>query len=291
VEACARGQLDLLYCLGGNFLRTLPEPAYVARAMENVPVRVHQDIILTDQMFLDAKEEVILLPAKTRYEQDDGGTETTTERQIAFSPEIPRQVGEARAEWKILRDLAARTYPDRAHILGCETGAQMREEIARVIPFYDGIQNLRKTGDAVQYGGPHLCRDWKFPTPDGKAHFQPVNLPNLDRAEGEFEVSTRRGKQFNTLIYAEVDPLNGAPRDAVLMNPDDAAKLHLANSDRITLRNQLGAYEGRVFLAPIAPGNLQIHWPEGNVLLPHGVVDKAGGVPDYNTRVRVEKRN
>src|SRR5206468_3347286 len=25
VEACARGQLDVLYCLGGNFLRTLPE--------------------------------------------------------------------------------------------------------------------------------------------------------------------------------------------------------------------------------------------------------------------------
>src|SRR5678816_3536926 len=114
VEACARGELDLLYCLGGNFLRTLPEPDYVARAMENVPVRVHQDIILTDQMFLDAKEEVILLPAKTRYEQDDGGIETTTERRIAFSPEIPRQVGEARAEWKILRDLAAATYPERA---------------------------------------------------------------------------------------------------------------------------------------------------------------------------------
>jgi anaerobic selenocysteine-containing dehydrogenase len=117
-----------------------------------------------------------------------------------------------------------------------------------------------------------------------------VNLPNLDRAPGEFEVSTRRGKQFNTLIYAEVDPLNGAPRDAVLMNPEDAARMHLANSDRITLRNDLGVYEGSVFLAPITPGNLQVHWPEGNVLLRHGLVDKAGGVPDYNARVRVERR-
>src|SRR4051812_15504685 len=43
VEACARGELDLLYCLGGNFLRTLPEPDYVARAMQNVSMRVHQD--------------------------------------------------------------------------------------------------------------------------------------------------------------------------------------------------------------------------------------------------------
>src|SRR5215213_10174183 len=79
VEACARGELEMLYCLGGNFLRTLPDPDHVETAMSNVPLRVHQDIILTDQMFIEG-EEVLLLPAKTRYEQDDGGTETTTER-------------------------------------------------------------------------------------------------------------------------------------------------------------------------------------------------------------------
>src|SRR5947207_6617609 len=68
VEACARGDLDLLYCLGGNFLRTLPEPDYVRRALTNVPLRVHQDIILTDQMFIPATQAAISLPAKTRYE-------------------------------------------------------------------------------------------------------------------------------------------------------------------------------------------------------------------------------
>ena len=287
VEACARGELDLLFCLGGNFLRTLPDPEYVARAMGNVPMRVHQDIILTDQVFIPAGE-VLLLPAKTRYEQDDGGTETTTERRIIFSPEIPRQVGEAKAEWKILRELAARAYPERASLLGCETGWAMREEIARVVPFYNGFQHLRKTGDAFQYGGPHLCANWKFPTADGKAHFRPVPLPEKMRGESEFKVSTRRGKQFNTLIYAEIDPLNGAPRDAVLMNPDDAARMHLANFDRIHLKNDSGTYAGRVFLAPIAPGNLQIHWPEGNVIIQYGPRDKAGGVPDYNAYVTIE---
>src|SRR6185369_1301944 len=40
VEASARGQVDLLYCLGGNFLRTLPEPEYVRQALANVPIRV-----------------------------------------------------------------------------------------------------------------------------------------------------------------------------------------------------------------------------------------------------------
>ncbi|HEY2950941.1 MAG TPA: molybdopterin-dependent oxidoreductase, partial [Verrucomicrobiae bacterium] len=289
VEAAARGQLDVLYCLGGNFLRTLPEPDYVAQAMANVPLRVHQDIILTDQMFIEAKEEVILLPAKTRYEQDDGGTETITERRIVFSPEITRRLGEAKAEWKILRELAAATYPERARLLGCETGGAIREEIAKVVPFYDGIQLLKKTGDAVQYGGPHLCAGWKFPTADGKAHFRGVSLPNIEREPGTFEVSTRRGKQFNTLIYDDFDPITGAGRDAVFMNPEDAAELHLTNDDRVALVNKLGRLEGRVFLAPIARGNLQVHWPEANAIIHRAVVDAVGGVPDYNTRVKVEK--
>jgi molybdopterin-dependent oxidoreductase alpha subunit len=306
VEAAARGELDLLYCLGGNFLRTLPEPDYVRHAMANVPMRVHQDIILTDQMFIEAKEDVLLLPAKTRYEQDDGGTETSTERRIMFSPEIPRQVGEAKAEWKILRELAAAVHPERAALLGCETGWKMREEIARVVPFYDGIQHLKNTCDAIQYGGPHLCAEGKFPTPDGKAHFKAVELPGRARhsvragfptpvngAHGvtrpTFKVTTRRGKQFNSLVYAEVDPLNGAARDAVLMNADDAAELHLVHGDRIKLVNDIGHYEGRVFLAPLARGNLQIHWPEGNFIIRRGVVDSAGGVPDYNAEVTVER--
>jgi molybdopterin-dependent oxidoreductase alpha subunit len=289
VEAGARGELDLLYCLGGNFLRTLPEPDYVARAMADIPLRVHQDIILTDQMFIAGKGDVLLLPAKTRYEQEGGGTETITERRIVFSPEIPRQVGEAKTEWQILRELLIGTYPERAGLLGCETGQAIRDEIARVVPFYEGIQHLKNTGDAVQYGGPHLCADGKFPTADGKAHFRVVELPRLQRAAGEFEVSTRRGKQFNTLIYDDVDPLTGAARDAVFMNPDDAAELHLANKDRVALVNDLGRYEGRVFLAAISRGALQVHWPEGNVIIRRGVVDALGGVPDYNATVRVEK--
>jgi molybdopterin-dependent oxidoreductase alpha subunit len=289
VEAGASGELDLLYCLGGNFLRTLPEPDYVAAAMANIPCRVHQDIILTDQMFIEPKEEVILLPAKTRYEQDGGGTETITERRVAFSPEIPRQVGEAKAEWKILRELAAAVHPERAQLLKCETGQAIREEIAQVVPFYYGIQRLQGTGDAFQYGGPHLCAGNKFATTDGKAHFRAVPLPNLDRAPGAFEVSTRRGKQFNSLIYADVDPLTGAARDAVFMNPEDAAALHLRNSDRVVLVNDLGRMEARIFFAPIARGNLQVHWPEANHLIRRGLVDSVGGVPDYNAQVTVEK--
>ena len=38
------------------------------------PVRVHQDIILTDQMFVDRGATTYPPAGKTRYEQEGGGT-------------------------------------------------------------------------------------------------------------------------------------------------------------------------------------------------------------------------
>ncbi|MCS7032953.1 MAG: FdhF/YdeP family oxidoreductase [Phycisphaerae bacterium] len=279
VEAAHRGELDVLYCVGGNFLRTLPEPEYVATALSRLGLRVHQDIILTDQM---------LLPAQTRYEQDGGGTQTSTERRVMFSPCLPRTVGEARAEWRILRDIAAAARPERAQRLGCDSGEAIRREISRIIPEYAGIEALRATGDSFQIGGPRLCDGGRFNTPDGRARLRPVPLPHRPLPPGALRLSTRRGKQFNTIVFEDHDPLTGAPRDAVLINPDDAAALHLRHGDRVILRSDVGQMPARVFLSAIAPGNVQVHWPEGNVLIGGGRVDPVGGVPDYNTVVRIE---
>lgn len=289
VESAARGELEVFYLLGGNLLRTLPEPERVRSALANVPVRIHQDIVLTDQMFIEPREETWLLPAKTRYEQDEGGMETSTERRVMFTPEIPRQVGEARAEWKILRDVAAAAYPDRAQLLGGADGWTLREEIARVVPFYDGVQQLKNTGDAFQYGGRHLCAGGVCPLPDGRAVFTVPNIPASPPDDDTLHVSTRRGKQFNTLIYAEVDPLNGAPRDAVLMNAEDASDRRLMQNDRVVLRNKLGDFSAVVKLAPIARGSVQVHWPEGNHLLPRDSHDPASHTPAYQARVTITK--
>ena len=73
------------------------------------------------------------------------------------------------------------------------------------------------------------------------------------------------------------------------MNADDAAARHLIHGDRVTLVNDRGRFTGRVFLAPIAPGNLQIHWPEGNQLLPREGREPTSHTPDYTARVRLER--
>jgi molybdopterin-dependent oxidoreductase alpha subunit len=291
LEAAHRGRLDVFYALGGNFLRTMPDPDHVTEALGRVPVRIHQDIILVDQMFIAPPPggEVWLLPAQTRYEQTGGGTETSTERRVMFTPEITRQVGECRAEWRILRDLAAAAWPERAAQLGMETSQAIREEVARVVPFYAGVEQLARTGDSFVYGGPHLCPEGDFPLPGRRARCATPAVPAPRPRDGSFLVSTRRGKQFNTLIYAEVDPLNGAARDAVLMNEEDAAERGLMHGDPIRLRNARGQFTGRVFLAPLTRGDLQIHWPEGNHLLDREARDRSSDTPDYNARVQIEK--
>ncbi len=288
-EAAEKGELDLLYCIGGNFLNTLPDTHRVKQTLTRIPLRIHQDIVLNESMLLEPGEMVLILPSQTRYEMPGGVTETTTERRILFSPEIPgRRIGEALPEWEIPMQIAEAVLPEKKHLIHFDNSQQIREELAQVNPTYRGIEKLKKAGDMVQWGGPRLCEGWHFPTPDGKAHFMPLYPPSLDIPPGHFLLSTRRGKQFNSMVLEEKDPLTGAPRSAILISPEDAQRLGLRQGDKVKLRSEAGELVGTCYLAPLRPGNLQVFWPEGNVLIPKGEYDPLCKVPDYNTLVTIE---
>jgi molybdopterin-dependent oxidoreductase alpha subunit len=333
LEAAERGEIDAFYCIGGNFLETMPDPARIERALERIPLRVHSDIVVTTQMLVEPGETVYLLPARTRYEQRGGGTETSTERRVIFSPEIDgHRVGDAQSEWETLLQFARAVKPQGYERVHFESGAEIRADIERAVPSYAGISALAKQGDQFQWGGPMLCANRKFPTSDGKARFQPVAPPqdesdelarspasksderarpsaaksdelarpsarashdparsarNAER-DGKFLIATRRGKQFNSMVQRGRDPLTGAERDHIFISPADAKRLSVKTNDRVLLKSATGEFRGRVFVADVAAGTLQGHWPEINVLIPAGRVDPYGGVPDYNAVVDLE---
>ncbi len=125
--------------------------------------------------------------------------------------------------------------------------------------------------------------------PDQRARFLVVDLPRLDARAGKFYLTTRRGRQFNSMTYGEADPLTGGRRrDEVLMNRADAERLDLNEGDDIMLRSACGELRGVVRLADIHPGNLQAYWPEGNVLIERRY-DLVSAEPDYNVLVEVTK--
>jgi predicted molibdopterin-dependent oxidoreductase YjgC len=236
-------------------------------------------------------EDVILLPVRTRYEQEGGGTSTTTERRVAYSPEIPRRVGEARSEWRLYGDVVAATRPELREHFDWNDNADLRAEIARVVPAYAGIEHLESTGDAIQWGGRHLCSGGVFPTPSGRGRFTALVPPSRpDLPPGAFTVSTRRGKQFNSIVWSETDPLTGAGRDAVYIDAGDAAELGLPDGAAVRLVSDVGAMDGHLRVVRLPRHSLQVHWPEGNRLIASRPDrrEPQSRIPDYNAVVRIE---
>ena len=290
VDASAAGEIDVFWIVGGNFLETLSGAARNRAALAQPGLRIHQDIVVNNSMFVDPSDTVLLLPATTRYEIPGGVTETSTERRIIFSPEIPgRRVGSARPEWEVFGEVCARVRPADAEKIRFASTAAIRDEIARAIPLYAGIETLAKAGDSVQWGGRTLYADGRFDTPDGRARFAAVGLPLMKRRGELFAVSTRRGKQFNSMVQRGVDPLTGAARHDVLMSAKDAGRLSFPDGTSIRLVSDVGEFRGFVKVAPIKPGNLEVHWPEGLSLLSPSNVDPESEEPDYNAVVRVER--
>lgn len=285
LEAAHEGRIDLLYSLGGNLLETMPDRDYMLEALQRVRLRVHQDIVLNTSSLLPGRA-VLLLPAETRYETAGGGTATSTERRIRFSPEIegPR-IAEARPEWRIPIDVARAVRPELARHFAWSGPAEIRVEMARAMPMYAGIEQLVAAGESVQWGGARLFADGFTRMPGGRARFTPVPVPRIEIPPDMFHLTTRRGKQFNSMAHGSRDFLMGArSRDEVLIHPDDAERLGLSDGDPVRLWNDTGSWIGRARLAPMKQRHLQTYWPETNVLIPRRF-DPVSGEPDYNAFV------
>jgi molybdopterin-dependent oxidoreductase alpha subunit len=291
LEAAHRGEIDFLYNLGGNFLRTMPDVAWAREAMGRIGLRIHQDIHLNNSALLDPGDLLVVLPAQTRYEQRGGGTSTSTERRIRFSPEIPgHQVGESRPEWEIPGLIATAARPQLKSAFSYADSGEIREEMSRIMPVYAGIETLKKEGDWIQWGGPLLCTNGEFKgMPESKAAFSALEPRDRRVPEGQFLLTTRRGKQFNSMVFDKSDTLQGGRgRDDIFLCPEDAAALGVTDGDPIVLVNELGKFEGLARLVDIAPGCVQGYWPEVNPLIPR-CWDPLSLEPDYNAAVRIER--
>jgi molybdopterin-dependent oxidoreductase alpha subunit len=285
VEASAGGKIDLFWIVGGNFLETLPDGSRNRTALSAPGLRIHQDIVLSSSMLVDPSDTVLLLPATTRYESPGGGTETSTERRIIFSPEIPgRRIGSARPEWRVFSEIMDRLRPGT----GFDDAPAIRREIADAVPLYRGIETLTQKGDQVQWGGRTLFTA-RFDTADGFGRFAALAPLGRRPPQGAFYLSTRRGKQFNSMLQRETDPLTGASRDDILMSEQDARAIRVANGEAVRLVSPHGEFHGRVRFAAIKSGNVEVHWPEGMALLPGGQLDPVSLEPDYNTTVTIER--
>jgi molybdopterin-dependent oxidoreductase alpha subunit len=291
LDKAAESGLDVLYLVGGNHLETMPDRKNARRGLENVKLRIHQDIVLNSSTLLPARGAVLVLPAQTRYEQKSGGTSTSTERRIRYTPEIPGpRIEEARPEWEIPALIGQKLKPERTDLFHYDSSSAIRAEMADMMPIYQGIQHLEREGDQMQWGGPRLCAGGFPNMPDGKARFSVVQLPRVDVPLGRFMLTSRRGKQFNSITYGDTDPLTrGARRGAILLDPRDLSALDLQEGAKVLVSSDHGEMEATVKAGPCRTRHVQAFWPECNVLL-KPVYDPQSGEPEYGTVVKIQPR-
>ncbi|MDP1805103.1 MAG: hypothetical protein Q8K72_08055, partial [Acidimicrobiales bacterium] len=70
----------------------------------------------------------------------------------------------------------------------------------------------------------------------------------------------------------------------------DAAAVRATDGTLVRLTSSVGSMVGRLKVVRLAAGTLQVHWPEGNVLIAAGPdhLEPHSKVPDYNAVVTLE---
>lgn len=118
---------------------------------EGARYRIHVATHLDAGMLADAEQAVLWLPALTRFEQKGGGTVTSADGDVWFTPEIPGHApADARSGIAIPGLLAAAAQPVLGAGLAWPESWDVRREIAATIPGYLGVDRLRAPGDHLR---------------------------------------------------------------------------------------------------------------------------------------------
>jgi predicted molibdopterin-dependent oxidoreductase YjgC len=192
LENAHREEIELLYSIGDDLLDAITNRSFGAEAIARVSMRVHQDIALNSSMLLDPRDAVLVLPCQTRYEQRGGGTATSSERRIRFTPEIPgHHIGESLPDWEIPALLGRKTMSNGELLFPFNDTQSIREEMARVMPMYQGVEKLTREGDQLQWGGPYLYRDGFSNMPNSRARFTVLET-NAAGSDAQDNIRRRR---------------------------------------------------------------------------------------------------
>jgi predicted molibdopterin-dependent oxidoreductase YjgC len=173
--AAMLGQVKALYVMGDDPLAVASSPATARQVLERLDFLVVQDVFLSET----AKLAHVVLPGAIFAEKD--GTMTSAEGRVQRLRPAVAPVGEARPDWWILSQLAARLGLPTAY----DSPAAIRAEIAQTVPGYAEI-----AGDAWEDGWGLLLG--------------PLSAPVATPSAGDEASPATANEEFPVLLW--VDP-------------------------------------------------------------------------------------
>jgi formate dehydrogenase alpha subunit len=296
IPAAAKGDIKALYIMGENPMVSDPDLKHVEEALKNLDFLVVQDIFLTET----AQMADVVLPAASFAEKD--GTFTNTERRVQRVRKGVEPPGQARPDWEIIADLAARM----GYAMQYRSAEEIFAEFTELTPSYAGIsyKRLEKEG-GIQWpcptpkhpGTTYLHKD-KFVR--GKGLFHAIEfIPPAELPDKEYPLLLTTGRvlyHYHTgSMTRRDDGLNFRyPEGHVEMHPVDAMEMGVADGERVRIASRRGRIEMPVMVTSRSlQGTVFIpfHFFEAAAnRLTNPVLDPIGKIPEYKVcAVKVAK--
>jgi formate dehydrogenase major subunit len=297
IDAAAAGHLQALWAIGYDVGLTNPHAEPTLAALQKLDFVVVQDLFMTETARAAGD---VFLPACASLEKD--GTFMNSERRIQRVRKLLEPRGESRPDWQIICDVAK----SMDHAQGFEFAAprEIWNEIRAVWPAGAGISYER-----IESGG----LQWPCPTEDHPGTTvlhqgiftgnRPITLrevdfrPTSEIPTAEFPMILVTGRllyQFNAGTMTGRSATNAfQPTDRLQISTSDAARLGIANGERVRLSSAHGACEIECETTDaVRPNELFATFQAPGVFLNRVTGDERDsmvGTPQYKvTAVRVE---
>jgi predicted molibdopterin-dependent oxidoreductase YjgC len=296
-DAISEGKVKALYLMGENPILSEADAHHVEKALRRLEFLVVQDIFLTET----ARLADVVLPAATFAEKD--GTFTNTERRVQRVRRVLEPMGDARADWWIICQIARRLG---AEGFSFSHPAEIMGEIAALTPSYQGIsyERLEDGGltwpcPAPDHPGTPILHTERFATPDGKARFMPLEYrPPAELPDDEYPLLLTTDRSLfhyhtGTMIrrVEGLEKLNG--RELLEIHPQDASRLGIADGQAVKVRSRRGDVTVAANVTEVCPPgtvSLTFHFAETPTnVLTHAALDPVAKIPETKVcAVRVE---
>lgn len=300
MEASESGEIDTLFCLGGNYYAANPDLQQAQRALSNIETIFYVATKPNLGHFHGlAKTNTLILPVYARFENPHRTTVESGNNFVrlneAGNTHISKAESDLISEIELITEIAHQCLGNEPiNWQKLQDTTYIRQLIAQTIPGYEKIGEIDQTHQEFTISG-RIFHEPKFATTSGKAQMFITPLPQLHQPQlADFNIpktsqalalilSTGRSYgQHNTVVYREGDYYRNMPhRYCILMNPLDLKKAGLKPHQKVTVKGdqaQLNNIE--IIAGNIKEGSAFMFYPEANILFT-GQIDPDSGTPAY----------
>jgi formate dehydrogenase major subunit len=288
IRAIHDGKLKSLYLKGEDTITSDANAGDVNKALSALEFLVVQDVNFSET----ARFADVVLPASPSLEKD--GTFTNTERRIQRLYKALEPLGQSRPDWEIIQLIANRLGAGWQY----KHPSEIMDEAASLTPIFAGVNYERLEGyRSLQWpvsedgtDSPVLFTD-KFPFPDGKAKFHPVEwVEPCEVVSGEYAHHLNNGRllehfEQGSMTYRTKGVRQITPTNFVEVSPELARERALEDGRMVRLRSSYGEVEVPVLVTDRVDGS-QLYMSLNSVEQPvnrltSSNVDRATHTPAY----------